>query len=104
MNENDFNAMCMTAVAKLRELAPKDTGHLAFNAIKGVKQSPTHYKIYIDSNVLINEPNIKGRVANYDYQTRINEDPKYRTYKWFDKAAEVVAETISKQINGVVKK
>ena len=35
MTRSEFNAVFLSAVNKWRELAPKDTGHLAFNAIKG---------------------------------------------------------------------
>lgn len=100
MTKAEFNAVFIQAVNELRRIAPKDTGHLAFNAIKGRWQNDNEFVIYIDSNVLINEPNGKGLIAHYNYQQRINEDPAYRTYKWFDKAVPFIARYIADRIGG----
>lgn len=103
MSREEFNAIFTEAVNKFREVAPKDNGHLAFNAVKGVWVSENHYKIYVDRDVLENQPNIKGKVAHHYYAQTINDNPKYRTYGWVTEATMKVAEFITNRIQGVMK-
>ena len=103
MTRDDFVSIFNEAVNIFREKAPKDTGHLAFNAVKGRWISETHFKIWIDRDVLENQPNIEGRVAGYYYAGRLNNDSNYKTYGFAEKIARSIAEYIANKIGGVVK-
>lgn len=104
MTRDDFVAIFNQAVNLFREQAPKDTGHLAFNAIKGRWVNENHFKIWIDRDVLENQPNIKGKVAGYYYAGRLNNDTTYRTYGYVERIARNIAQYIANKIGGVVGK
>ena len=103
MGREEFNSIFIDAMNRFRELAPKDTGHLAFNAIKGVWVNDRHFKIYIDRDVLVNQPNITGKVANHYYAKTINDKTNYKTYGWVEKTGRQIAEYIANRIGGVIK-
>lgn len=103
MDREQFNAIFIEAVNKFRQLAPKDTGHLAFNAIKGIWVNDNHYKIYVDRDVLENQPNIKGKIAHHYYAQTINDKPNYKTYGWVDRSVREIAQFIANKIGGIVK-
>ena len=48
MRTDKFRAMCEEILKFIQEQAPKDTGNLAYNAIKLVQVSEDHIKIYVD--------------------------------------------------------
>lgn len=102
MTRDDFVALFNSAVNIFREQAPKDTGHLAFNAVKGRWISEDHFKIWIDRDVLVNQPNIKGKVAGYYYAQKINDDPNYKTYGYVEKIARNIARFIANRIGGKI--
>ena len=104
MTRDDFVAIFNQAVNLFREQAPKDTGHLAFNAIKGRWVNENHFKIWIDRDVLENQPNIKGKVAGYYYAGRLNNDTSYKTYGYVERIARNIAQYIANKIGGVVGK
>ena len=104
MTREDFVSIFNNAVNLFREKAPKDTGHLAFNAIKGKWISDNHFKIWIDKNVLENQPNIEGKVAGYYYAGRLNNDTRYKTYNFVEKIAREIAQYIANKIGGTIKK
>lgn len=103
MTRDDFVAIFNNAVNLFRQQAPKDTGHLAFNAVKGRWINDNHFRIWIDRDVLVNQPNIEGKVAGYYYAGRLNNDSKYRTYGFAEKIARNIAQYIANQIGGTVK-
>lgn len=103
MTRDDFVAIFNNAVNLFRQQAPKDTGHLAFNAVKGRWINDNHFRIWIDRDVLVNQPNIEGKIAGYYYAGRLNNDSKYRTYGFVEKIARNIAQYIANQIGGVVK-
>lgn len=103
MYREQFNAIFNEAVNRYRQLVPKDTGHLAFNAVKGQWINDNHFKIWIDKMVLENQPNINGKIANYYYAGRLNNDPNYRTYGFAEKCARDIAKYISIRLGGVIK-
>lgn len=104
MDKQQFNKAFNNAKKRLSVLAPKDTGHLALNAIKGKWVGKNHYVIYIDADVLINNPNIRGKIAGYDYAYEINNNPRYRTYNFFEKIGYKVAQGLAKELGGTLKK
>lgn len=103
MTRDDFVAIFNNAVNLFRQQAPKDTGHLAFNAVKGRWINDNHFRIWIDRDVLVNQPNIEGKIAGYYYAGRLNNDSKYRTYGYVERIARNIAQYIANQIGGVVK-
>ena len=48
MTKTKFDRLCLKCEDKLKELAPKDTGNLAFNAIRGEYIDENTYVISID--------------------------------------------------------
>lgn len=103
MTRDDFVVIFNNAVNLFRQQAPKDTGHLAFNAVKGRWINNNHFRIWIDRDVLVNQPNIEGKVAGYYYAGRLNNDSKYRTYGYVERIARNIAQYIANQIGGTVK-
>src|SRR5699024_7757778 len=103
MTRDDFVAIFNNAVNLFRQQAPKDTGHLACNAVKGRWINDNHFRIWIDRDVLVNQPNIEGKIAGYYYAGRLNNDSKYRTYGYVERIARNIAQYIANQIGGVVK-
>lgn len=104
MNKAEYDAVFRSALNEFKRLAPKKTGHLSANAIKGKWVSKDHYKIYVDANVLIKDPNILGNVAGVDYAYIINNKPDYKSYDWFGKNAYAIGLNIAKKLGGQVKK
>lgn len=103
MTRDDFVAIFNNAVNLFRQQAPKDTGHLAFNAVKGRWINDNHFRIWIDRDVLVNQPNIEGKIAGYYYAKTINDNSNYRTYRYVEKIARNIAQYIANQIGGVIK-
>lgn len=103
MTRDDFVAIFNNAVNLFRQQAPKDTGHLAFNAVKGRWINDNHFRIWIDRDVLVNQPNIEGKVAGYYYAKTINDNQNYRTYGYVERIARNIAQYIANQIGGTVK-
>lgn len=102
MTRDDFVTIFNDAVNKFREQAPKDTGHLAVNAIKGQWINDNHFKIWIDRDVLVNVPNIRGKTAGYYYAGRLNNDTNYKTYGFVEKIGREIAQYIANKIGGVI--
>lgn len=104
MDKQRFATAFRNATKQFSALAPKRTGHLSMNAVKGKWQGKNHYVIYIDANVLINDPNILGEVAGYDYAYEINNNSQYRTYNFVQRNGYKVAQKIAKELGGIIKK
>lgn len=103
MTRDDFVTIFNNAVNLFKQQAPKKTGHLSLNAVKGRWINDNHFRIWIDRDVLVNQPNIKGKIAGYYYAGRLNNDSKYRTYGYVEKIARNIAQYIANQIGGTVK-
>ena len=104
MTRQEFDKAFRKALADFKKLAPRRTGHLADDAIKGKWISEDHYKIYIDADVLIKEPNKLGEIAGYDYAYEINNTPAFKTYNWLGKNAYAIGLNIARRLGGAVKK
>ena len=52
MTDRKFRAMCDEILAFIKEQAPKDTGNLAYNAIKLEQVAIGHIKIYVDCDFI----------------------------------------------------
>jgi hypothetical protein len=108
MTKAEFNSVFLEAINRLRQLAPKRTGHLANNAIKGVWVNETHFKIYIDRNIIENVAPVlkdgsRGKPAHHYYPQTINDKPNYKTYGWIEKSAREIAQFIANRMGGEIK-
>lgn len=103
MTKAEFNVVFTEAVNKWRDLAPKKTGHLSLNAIKGQWINDKHFRIYVDRSVLENEPNITGKIAGHYYAKTINDKPNYKSYGWVEKTAMEVARYIARRLGGEIR-
>lgn len=98
MTKAKFNQLCNTCLEKLKSLAPKDTGNLAYNAIRGEYVDENTFTIYINESIApympyTNEPWVAER---WKGKTNPNEE-------WFQNAAQVIAELIAELSNGELK-
>ena len=104
MTRDDFVSIFNDAVNRVRQQVPKDTGHLSLNAVKGQWINDNHFRIWIDRDVLENQPNSKGKVAGYYYASRLNNDTRYKTYGYVEKIGRNIAQYIANKIGGTIKK
>lgn len=104
MTKAEYDAVFRSVLNDFKRLAPRKTGHLADDSIKGKWIGKDHYKIYIDANVLIREPNKLGEIAGYDYAYVINNEPSFRSYDWFGKNAYAIGMNIARKLGGQVRK
>lgn len=108
MTKAEFNSVFIEAMNKFKQLAPKRTGHLSMNAIKGVWVNENHFRIYVDRNIIENVAPIlsdgqRGKPAHHYYPQTINDKPNYRTYGWIERSAREVARFIANRLGGVIK-
>lgn len=94
MDNNEFALLVYEACEQVRAYAPKRTGNLAYNAVKVEQTNEGEWTIFVDEEiapymVFTNEPWGKG--------TNPNEG-------WFDRVAEVVAETIQARLGADIKR
>ena len=89
----------------LRDLAPKDTGNLAYNAIRFEKTGEHSWKIYIHTEGKHASGTLDGIAP---YQTYLNERltlPNGRPnkhYKWWETAIELALEEMATMLGGKV--
>lgn len=95
MTKAEFEMLFVEAMNSLRQQAftPKDTGNLAYNAIKGTWSGNKTFRIYVDEAVapymiFTNEKWGKGTNPNLN---------------WFKKAVEYITKFISNRLNGEIK-
>ena len=75
---------------------------MSLNATKGRWISDDHYVIWIDRNVLENQPNGEGKVAGHYYASTINKSG-HKTAGYVEKNARKVAEFIANKLGGTIK-
>ena len=95
MTTADFISACQRAFERIREIAPKDTGNLAYNAIRLEFVSTKEARIYVDEAIApympyTNEPWLSPR---WNGKKNPNEG-------WFDRASEIIAEEINAALGG----
>lgn len=93
-----FKIACEKACATLRELAPKDTGNLAYNAIKIEFESDGVCRIYVDESIAPYMPfTTKPWIAKrWNGKKNPNEG-------WWQAAVELLAEYIAQELGGDLK-
>lgn len=99
MKSSEFVKLCSQCVEELRKRAPKDTGNMAYNAIRFEFPDQDTCKIYIDEAVApympyTNEPWISPR---WHGKKNPNE-------KWFDNASKAIAELFAQLSHGELKR
>ena len=107
MTNVKFRKICEKAVDTLRELAPKDTGNLAFNGIRVEFPTPDECVIYVDGNTI---DKIHYGIAPYMPFT--NEpwiSPKWNGKKnpnegWWQDSCEYIIALIAKMLKGELEK
>lgn len=99
MNEQDFDILVAYFVQVLRDLAPKRTGNLAYNAIRVERVSGGAYKIYVQTEGEHKAGALDGIAP---YQKYLNENPKSRHYQWWQAAIERAIEELATKAGGKV--
>lgn len=100
MTQKDFFNVCEECVTMLRLYAPKDTGNLAFNAIKYEFIGNDTCKIYVDESIAPYMP-----FTNEPWESPRWNGKKNPNEKWFDNATEKIAEYLARRLKGeLVKK
>lgn len=95
MTAQEFENVCMYAVRELRRLAPKDTGNLAYNAIRYEWVDPDTFRIYVDPDIAPYMP----------YTTEPWISPRWNGKKnpnegWFQRAADYIAHMVASYAKG----
>lgn len=91
----------------LRDLAPKDTGNLAFNAIRFEKTGERSWKIYIHTEGEHSPGSLDGIAP---YQVYLNDRPTLpngkpnKHYQWWPTAIELALEEMANLLGGTVEK
>ena len=107
-----FDRVFLNAVDELRKKAPKDTGNLAYNAIKYKWNSPTQFEIYIDVGdtdaFVKGEHLVKGRAPYTPFTNEVWISPRWKGKKnpnenWWNDAIEDIIIYIAKNLGGVLK-
>ena len=89
MTAQDFDRSIFRFVQILRDLAPKDTGNLAYNAIRYEKTGEHSYKIYVNLDIA-------------PYQVYLNEPTKSKHHKWWEAATELAIEEVARLLKASV--
>lgn len=109
INRQYFDRVFLEAVDQLRKLAPKDTGNLAYNAIKYKWIAENKFVIYVDIGDI---KMIKTRIVGLaPYMPFTNEkwiSPKWNGKQnpnqgWWNDAIEIVIRFIAKRLGGILK-
>lgn len=107
MTNEQFVKFCEEIKKEIVALAPKDTGNLAYNAIKMKMNSSNECEIYISGNsIKTNNGYLKYGVAPYvPFTIEPWVSPKWNGRKnpnegWFEKAIESAVNTVSKKYDG----
>ena len=107
-----FDRVFLSAVDELRKKAPKDTGNLAYNAIKYKWNSPTQFEIYIDVGdtdaFVKGEPLVKGRAPYTPFTNEVWISPRWNGKKnpnenWWNDAIQDIIIFLAKNLGGVLK-
>lgn len=91
----------------LRDLAPKDTGNLAYNAIRFEKVGERSYRIYVHVEGEHSPGSMDGIAP---YQVYLNESPTLpngqpnRHYKWWETAIELAMGEMATLLGGEIEK
>ena len=98
LQEAKFVRACQRACKRLRELAPYDTGNLAFDAIKISFPSPDVCEIYVDESVAPYMPYTNEQWISPKWNGKQNPNEG-----WFEKAAQIIFEELASALKGVIK-
>lgn len=106
-----FDRVFLQAVDELRKKAPKDTGNLAYNAIKYRWNSPTQFEIYVDvgdtTAFVMGEPLQRGRAPYMPFTNEMWISPRWNGKKnpneeWWNRAIVDIIKYIAKRLGGIL--
>jgi hypothetical protein len=92
MTTNEFKKLCSKVVDELRGFAPKDTGNLAYNAIRYEFTSENECKIYVDKDIAPYMPYTNEAWVSAYWQGKKNPNEH-----WWNNAVGNVIETIKSE-------
>lgn len=110
MTRSQWENIFARAIAELKAKAPKDTGNLAYNSIKGHWISETQYEIYVDmGDAGVDSPKVKGIAPYMPYTNEVWISPRWNGKKnpnegWWNNAVEFIVKYIAKRVKGKVEK
>lgn len=97
MNSVNFSRACLGAVEELRRLCPKDTGNLAYNAIRYKWEDPDTFQIWIDESIAPYMP-----YTNEPWKSPFWRGKKNPNEGWFDRATEFIVNHIAREFKGEI--
>ena len=98
MSPQEFEQACLLCVRKLRELAPKKTGNLAFNAIQFQFVDENTCEIYVNEEIAPYMP-----YTNEPWISPYWGGKKNPNEGWFDRAADTIASLCAQAVKGDLK-
>ena len=106
MNRQYFDRIFLEAIDQLRKGAPKDSGNLAYNAIKYRWTSKNIFEIYVDvGEVKVIKKKIIGIAPYMPFTNEVWISPKWKgktnpNQNWWNKLIEMVIRFIAKRMGG----
>lgn len=107
MTEHTLEQAAQIVLAKIKSLAPYDTGNLALNAIRLERTAPNEYRIYVSVD---GEHTPKSMDGIAPYMVYVNEKPTLGkgnktnpNYQWWENAIETALAEGSKFLKGELK-
>lgn len=105
MTDVELEAFKQLVVSIIKDLAPKDTGNLAYNAIRVERTAPNEYRIYVSVEGE-HKPRALDGIAPYqvyvnDRVTLVN-GKRNPNYKWWESAVDLAVEEAAKHFNGEI--
>ena len=95
LSKSKFKRACTNACKELRALAPKDTGNLAYNAIKIEFPNENECHIYVDESIAPYMPFTTRPWISSRWHGKKNPNEG-----WWQSAGELLAEYVAAQVGG----
>ncbi len=99
MTKNQFDRICLNAVAQVRQRAPRDTGNLANHGVNFVWEDENTFVIYVDET----------QAPYMPYTNEPWKSPKWNGKKnpneaWWQDAVKIIVEYLQNHYDGVIEK
>lgn len=109
MTRQGFEKIFLQAVKELRKRAPKDTGNLAYNAIKYRWIDDRHFEIYVDTGDMGIDTRVSGVAPYMPFTNEPWISPRWNGKKnpnegWWEEAVEYILNFVAEKIKGKVDK
>ena len=109
INKTEYERVFLEAVELYRKFAPKDTGNLAYNAIKYRWENGNQFVIYVDvGDVGIVKNRVEGIAPYMPYTNEKWISPRWNgkpnpNENWWNNASEFVINYIASRLGGKLK-